>query len=187
MKRSFSMTTVQTRPFPLRWPLALLAGALVVALAAQVSIPLSFSVVPMTLQGPAVLLVGGLLGSAAGTGARALYRLLGVFGVPVFAGGAGGPGHLGGPTAGYLLAFPVAALVVGRVAERGRLGRSLAGALLGMATIHIGGWSWLAVLTGSPAQAFAMGTAPFVVQDLLKTLLAGLVLWRAHHALRLRA
>ncbi len=187
MNQPVPMTTVQTRPFPLRWPLALAGGALFVALAARVSIPLPFTVVPMTLQGPAVLLVGGLLGSAAGTGALVLYLVLGLFGAPVFAGGAAGPAHLVGPTAGYLLAFPVAALAVGRVAERGRLGRSLAGALFGMAIIHIGGWSWLAIVTGDPARAFAAGTAPFVLQDLLKSILAGLVLWRAHHALRLRA
>ena len=80
-----------------------------------------------------------------------------------------------------------AAVVVGRLAERGRLFRSLLAAALGMLAIHLGGWAQLAVLTGSPDRALALGTLPFLAQDLLKVALAGLVLWRGHHALRLRA
>ena len=90
------------------------------------------------------------------------------------------------------LAWPVtlaagAAVVVGRLAERGRLVRSVLGAALGMMVIHLGGWAQLAVLTGNPVQALQVGTLPFIAQDLLKVALAGLVLWRGHHALRLRA
>ena len=88
-------------------------GALVVALSAQVAVPVPFSPVPMTLQPLAVLAVGGLLGAAGGVGALVLYIILGALGLPVFAGGGSGLLHLIGPTGGYLLAFPVAAGITG--------------------------------------------------------------------------
>ena len=87
-------------------------GALVVALAAQVAVPVPFSPVPMTLQPLAVLAVGGLLGASEGLLALVTYLALGALGLPVFAGGSGGAIHLVGPTGGYLLAFPVAAALV---------------------------------------------------------------------------
>ena len=94
----------------LRRAIAVGLGAMVVALSAQVAIPVPFSPVPMTLQPLAVLAVGGLLGGAGGLLALVLYLVLGVVGLPVFAPG-GLPGFLRliGPTGGYLLAFPVAA------------------------------------------------------------------------------
>jgi len=173
---------------PLAWPLTLVAAAAIVALAAQVAVKLPFSPVPFTLQGLAVLLVGGLFGSAVGAGALVLYLTLGAFRVPVFAPiGPAGMARLFGPTGGYLLAFPVAAALVGRMAERGRFTRCFLASLTGMGLIYLGGWAQLAILTGSALKAVAVGIVPFVVQDLLKVVLATVILWRGHHALRLRA
>jgi biotin transport system substrate-specific component len=169
---------------PFAWPLAVVGGAAAVALAAQVALPVPFSPVPMTLQGLAVILVGGLMGSAAGAGALVLYLLAGALGAPVFAMGSSGLDKLLGLTGGYLLAFPVAALIAGQVARRGNLVRCLLGALAGMMIIHLGGWAQLTLLTGDAAQSAALGVRPFVAQDLVKVLLAGLVLWRGHRALR---
>ncbi len=173
---------------PLAWPLALVAGAAIVALAAQVAIPVPPSPVPITLQGLAVLLVGGLFGSALGAGALVLYLVVGAFGAPIFAPiGAPGLARIFGPTGGYLLAFPVAAAIAGRYAARGRFVRCLIGAAAGMLVIYLGGWAQLTVLTGESARAFSVGVAPFVLQDLLKVLLAAVVMWRGHHAFRLGA
>ena len=159
-----------------------------VALAAQVAIPLPFSPVPITLQGLAVLLVGGLFGSALGAGALVLYLVVGAFGAPIFAPiGPSGLARIFGPTGGYLLAFPIAAAIAGRYAARGRFVRCLIGAVAGMVAIYLGGWAQLTVLTGGAARAFSMGVAPFVLQDLLKVLLVAVVLWRGHHAFRLGA
>ena len=94
-------------------------GALVVAAAAQVALPVPLSPVPMTLQPLAVLVVGALLGAAGGGAALVLYLALGLLGLPVFAGGSSGVLHLLGPTGGYLLAFPVAAGLTGALARRG--------------------------------------------------------------------
>ena len=107
---------VATRPTRvLRRTVAAGLGALIVALSAQVLVPVPFSPVPMTLQPLAVLAVGGLLGPVGGVSALILYIALGALGLPVFAGGGSGLLHLMGPTGGYLLAFPVAAGVTGEV------------------------------------------------------------------------
>jgi biotin transport system substrate-specific component len=153
--------------------LGIALGALLVAAAAQVAVPVPFSPVPMTLQPLAVLVVGGLLGAAGGLAALVTYLVLGSIGLPVFAGGASGAWHLIGPTGGYLLAFPVAAGVVGALAGRsaGAL-RVLLACALGMVVIHVGGVAQLALLGGDPALAFRVGFVPFFTGDLLKVGLA---------------
>lgn len=165
------------------WPLSLILGALIVALSAQVALPVPFSPVPMTLQGLAVIVVGGIFGAAAGAGALVLYLVAGVLGAPVFAMGSSGLIRLLGPTGGYLLAFPVAAFVAGLVGERGNLLRSFFAALLAMFVIHLGGWAWLALGLGGDTAA-TMGVTPFLVPDSVKVVLAALILWRAQHAFR---
>src|SRR5258705_9965837 len=93
----------------------LVGGAVLVAGAAQVSIPLPGTPVPMTLQPMAVLLVGGLLGARLGALSMILYLAMGAAGLPVFTPTVPllGFARLIGPTGGYLLAYPVAAWVVG--------------------------------------------------------------------------
>lgn len=157
--------------------LAIAAGALVVALSAQVVVPVPMSPVPMTLQPLAVLAVGGLLGGAAGAAALCLYLALGVLGLPVFAGGAGGLARLLGPTGGYLIAFPVAAAVTGYLVGRvPTVGRALLACALGMVVIHAGGVAQLALLGGDPALAFRVGFVPFLTGDLIKIGLAAAVI-----------
>ena len=163
--------------------IAVVVGAAVVALAAQVAVPLPFTVVPLTLQPLAVLVVGGLLGAAGGAAALTLYLAAGAAGLPVFAGGAAGALHLIGPTGGYLLAFPVAAAVTGWLSRRadGRTGGPAVGlvllaSVLGMVVIHVGGVAQLALLAGDTAAAFRMGFVPFFGNDLVKVGLAALLI-----------
>ncbi len=187
------MTSIRTIPESAARPSAALRAvriglaALVVAASAQVIVPLPFTPVPFTLQPLAVLAVGGLLGAADGAGALVLYLLLGLMGLPVFAGGGAGMARLIGPTGGYLLAFPVAAAVTGAIARAGRapLWRILAACVAGMILIHAGGVAQLALLGGDPAQAFRFGFVPFFTGDLIKIGLAALVIVVA--APRLRA
>src|SRR2546428_7949724 len=104
-----------------RRALAALLGVAVVAIAAQIAIPLPGTPVPMTLQPLAVLLVGGMLGPRLGAGALLSYLALGAAGLPVFTPFAvPGVGRLFGPTGGYLLAYPIAAHPVGRLLGDGR-------------------------------------------------------------------
>jgi biotin transport system substrate-specific component len=152
-------------------------GALLVSAAAQVAVPVPFSPVPMTLQPLAVLVVGGLLGATSGLAALVTYLALGSMGLPVFAGGAAGAWHLIGPTGGYLLAFPVAAGVVGALTGRSAgVLRVLLACALGMVVIHVGGVAQLALLGGDPALALRIGFVPFLTGDLLKVGLAAAVI-----------
>ena len=153
-------------------------GALLVALAAQFVVPVPLSPVPMTLQPLAVLVVGGLLGAAAGVSALILYIALGAVNLPVFAGGGAGFLHLIGPTGGYLLAFPVAAGLTGAMVGHAphSVPRVLLACVVGMFVIHLGGVAQLALLGGDPAAAFRMGLLPFLTGDLLKVGLAAAVI-----------
>jgi biotin transport system substrate-specific component len=93
--------------------------SILTAISAQVSIPIK--PVPFTLQTMIVLLAGAFLGSKNGAYSQVLYILLGIIGLPVFAhtaDGTMGIARLIGPTGGYLLAFPLAAFVIGYLTER---------------------------------------------------------------------
>ncbi len=151
--------------------------SLFTALCAQVSIPLWFTPVPITLQTLAVLLTGAALGSKRGALAMVLYVGLGSAHLPVFAGGASGFPIF---TGGYLIGFIVAAFVVGWLCERG-LDRSLLTSALAMLPgsllIYLIGATWLGfALHASASVAIAEGVLPFVVGDLLKLAVATLLL-----------
>ena len=167
---------------------AVVLGAALVALAAQVAIPFPGTPVPMTLQPLAVLLVGGLLGPGLGASALALYLALGAAGLPVFTPyGLPGIARLMGPTGGYLLAYPVAAFAVGKLAGAAPgWGRLTLAVLAGLALIHLGGLAQLVILTGNAEQAARLGTLPFAVGDLLKLGLAILILKPTVSPLRAR-
>ena len=167
----------ETRLRAARRPIQIAIGTLAVALAAQVSVPVPLSPVPMTLQPLAVLAVGGLLGAQGGVASLVLYLALGIAGLPVFAGGSGGLIHVLGPTGGYLLAFPLAAGVVGALAgpTAGVL-RVLLACAVGMVVIHAGGTAQLAILGGDPGFALRAGFVPFLTGDLLKVGIAAAVI-----------
>jgi biotin transport system substrate-specific component len=168
---------------PLDWmkSVALVVGfSLLVALSAQVVVPLPWTPVPVTGQTFAVLLTGALLGSRLGALAMLAYLAEGAAGLPFFRGGAGGAHYLFlSPTAGYLLAFPAAAFVTGLLAERGwdrRFARAAAAMWLGSLVILASGWAWLALFYTTPSAAFGAGVAPFLVGDVVKIALAAAAL-----------
>ena len=173
---TLSRAVPATRDQLFRRAIAVALGALVVALAAQVEIPLGFSPVPVTLQGLAVALVGLVLGPRLGAAALVSYLVMGVAGLPVFSGASFGVLKILGPTGGYLLAFPVGAWLAGYIATHATHQpaalRYLVGSIAGIAMIHLGGWSWLAIATHNARAAFALGVAPFMVIDLAKAVIA---------------
>lgn len=173
-----------------RRTLAVLLGAAVVALAAQVAVPLPGTPVPLTLQPLAVLMVGALLGPGLGAASLVTYLAMGAAGLPVFTPSPllpQGIARLLGPTGGYLLAYPIAAYGVGRLAGDGTRALRLAlAALAGLALIHLGGLAQLVILTGSAQQAARLGTLPFLLGDLLKVALAVLILKPTVNPLRAR-
>jgi biotin transport system substrate-specific component len=144
----------------------------------------------------AVVLVGAVLGARLGALSQVSYVVLGALGVAVFAPSptlAPGLARLVGPTGGYLLAYPLAAAVVGWLSERGwdrRYVTSLAAMLAGLAIIYLGGVSWLAVgILHSWSAALAGGLVPFAALDVAKAVVAAAMLpaiWRGLGAARVR-
>lgn len=189
------MSTAVTLPRPvladlvarsrIRGAALVLAGALLTAAAAQVAVPLPFSPVPITGQTFAVLLTAAALGPLRGLLAQGLYLLLGLVGLPFYAGGESGWQTATGATGGYLLGFLVASLVVGALARRGldrRPHSTLLAFAAGTLVIYALGVPWLAVVADlSLSQALALGLVPFLVGDAVKALLAAGLLpgvWR---------
>jgi biotin transport system substrate-specific component len=165
---------------------AVLFVSVLTATAAQVSVPLPFTPVPLTLQPMVVLIGGAVLGPRLGMVSQVLYLLAGLAGLPVFAASATlpqGPLRLLGPTGGYLMSYPFAAFVTGWLAERGFDRRYLTSVLAmaaGLAVIFTFGVSWLAWLarpvpSGLPA-ALASGLYPFIPIDLIKISIAAAIL-----------
>ena len=169
--------------------------AVLTAAAAQVSVPLPFTEVPFTFQ-PMVVLLGGLaLGARLGFASQVLYLAAGIAGLPVFAASPvlpPGALRLLGPTGGYLMAYPIAAFVVGYLAERGfdrRYLTSVLAMLAGLVIVYACGVTWLGLFARGSAQAAPIGlqaavvagVVPFVLADLVKLLAAAGVLpgvWR---------
>jgi biotin transport system substrate-specific component len=163
--------------------------------AAQISVPLPFTSVPFTFQ-PMIVLLGGLaLGSRLGATSQVLYLAAGIAGLPVFAASATlppGPLRLLGPTGGYLMAYPIAAFLVGYLAERGldrRYLTSVIAMLIGLEVIYMCGALWLGLFARTAAGTAAIGiqaaimagVVPFVLADVMKLLLAAAIvpgLWR---------
>ncbi len=158
--------------------LLVIGASAIIAIAAQIAIPIPFTPVPLTMQPLAVVMVGIVLGARRGAAAATLYLLEGISGLPVFAQGHGGALWLLGPTAGYLYSYPLAAFVAGWFSQRGwgsSILRALAGMLIAMAIIYAGGWSWLAILSG-PRAACTMGIVPFVIADIVKVAIGAALL-----------
>jgi len=158
--------------------LLVLGGSFLIALSAQIAIPLPFSPVPITGQTFAVLVVGMLLGCWRGTAAVLAYLAEGFLGLPVFAGGVAGIAKIAGPTGGYLVSFLPAAYLAGYLAEKGwdrKISTTFLAMILGNVIIFGFGALWLARFVGFD-QALSMGVLPFLAGDVVKIGLATFVL-----------
>ena len=150
------------------------AFVLFTAVGAQLAVRLPWTPVPVTMQTLFVVLAGVVLGPRDGFRAMTAYLCLGAVGAPVFAGFAFGPAAFVGPTGGYLVAFPAAALLSGAVA-RARPGRGgvFIAALAGSAAILAGGTLHLGLWAGRvSASVVALAVTPFIAGELLKGVLA---------------
>ena len=188
MAQTLLAASMQDRPRS-RAALAILGGALLIALGAQVSVPMI--PVPMTLQTLAVVLVGLTAGSRLGAGAVLAYLAQGAAGLPVFAGGTFGLAPLMGPTAGFLWGFVALAYLAGLAAERG-LARGFLGTLVSVLAVsvllYVPGVLWLTAVTPLDLSgAVARGMVPFLMGDAVKAVIAALVVTGAWAALGRRA
>ncbi|WP_432484266.1 biotin transporter BioY [Kineococcus esterisolvens] len=170
--------------------LALVAvfAALVAALALTPALPVGPLGVPITLQTLGLMLCGTVLGPWRGALAALVYLVLGLAGLPVFAGGAAGLAVLAGPSAGFLLAYPAGALVTGALARAGArrrapLAGAVAGCLLGgIAVVHAGGVPGMALAGGLEPGEAAVASLRYVPGDLVKAVVAVVVATAVHRA-----
>ncbi|MFD9262725.1 biotin transporter BioY [Streptomyces sp. NPDC059538] len=148
-------------------------GAALTGLAAQISVQVDGLAAPITGQTFAALLVGTALGARRGFLSLAVYALVGMAGVPWFAGGGSGAG---GATFGYVLGMLLAATVVGALARRGgdrSVLRTAGSMAVGSAVVYAVGVPYLMAVTGaSLTTALATGMVPFLIGDALKAALA---------------
>jgi biotin transport system substrate-specific component len=167
---------------PLREAALVVGAAGFVGLCAQISIPLPWTPVPLTLQTFGVLLSGAILGARRGVAAMSLYALAGLMGVPWFS-----PPHRTHPGAlwGYIVGFILAAGLAGAWAERGQDRRPLAALgtfFVADLSIYAVGLPWLALgLHLSARQTYTLGMEPFLGGDALKAIVAAGLLpgaWR---------
>lgn len=146
--------------------------------------------VPITLQTFGVMLAGAVLGARRGFLAVLLYLAVGAIGLPVFSGGSAGLAPFAGPTVGYLVAFPLAALSTGFIVERlprRKIATSIplifvAGFASSLVFIHplgILGLAWRADMSIGDAFLFDL---TFIPGDILKNLLMALVATAVHRA-----
>ena len=159
------------------------AGAALTAVAAQISIPAS--PVPFTFQTLVVLLVGASLGSVRGALSMALYAILGVVGLPVFAPLKDGSHAVGiqavlGATFGFVIGFIAAAYVVGLLAERNwssHVVKMFVSYAVGSLVIYAFGIPVLAAVATGGNLAIAAGImTPFLIWDAVKAIAAAALL-----------
>lgn len=161
--------------------IALVIGAAaLITLSAKIQVP--FWPVPMTLHTLAVLLISVVLGPRLGFAAMSAYLMAGLAGLPVFSGSPErgiGLAYMVGPTGGYLLGYLIASWLTGWLAQGRGLALTGAAMLAGLAMVYAVGMIWL--LNFVPAgKVVAAGFAPFILGDLVKIILALVVVagWR---------
>lgn len=169
--------------FALRLVLAV-GFAFLTGLAARIEVPMA--PVPMTMQTFAVLLAGCVLGPVWGGVAILGYLALAAAGLPLLSDGASGLAPFSGATAGYLFAFPIAAVLAGLAGQRDWFSRPVrgVGALAALHLLILGlGTAWLATKIGV-AEALAAGFTPFLIGAVVKSALvwAAWRVWPRHFA-----
>jgi len=157
----------------LRAGFLIVLGTALLTLSAKINLALPY--VPMTLQTLVVLMIGAAYGWRLGGVTVFAYLAEGAIGLPVFAGPVGGLAPFVGPTAGYLLAFPAAAMVTGALSARG-WDRSIAMLFVAMGAGHLlilgCGYLWLALgLHLGFDKAWQVGIAPFIAASIIKNAL----------------
>ena len=157
----------------------IILGSFLIAVLAQISIPLPFTPIPITGQTIGVVLVGGLLGARRGAMAVLAYLMEGAVGLPVFAQMKAGAHVLVGPTAGYLWGFVFAAFLIGYLAEKRwtvKPTSSFFSCFAATTLILVLGTLYLAAFSVGFNEALIMGFYPFLVGDVVKSAIcAGLI------------
>lgn len=150
--------------------------AAILAVCAQIVIPLPFTQVQFSMCLLAVFLIGGILDIKYGCISVLVYLLLGVCGMPVFGKFMGGVGALLGPTGGYMVAYPLMVIAIGlgmKLFKKGGFLAYFVSMLFSLLICYLFGTVWLAVSAKmSFGAALTAGVIPFIPFDIIKAALA---------------
>lgn len=148
--------------------------AAILCVMSQITIPIQ--PVPFSFALLAIFLIGALLSPRYAFLAVITYLLLGAFGAPVFAGYKGGLANLTGPTGGYLMAYPLMALVTALFRQLGKKHRIISlsiGMVISLFLCYLLGTVWFTILTGKTFYvALTYCVFPFMLFDIIKIVLA---------------
>lgn len=164
--------------------------AVIIAICSWISIP---APVPFTMQTFGVFVTIGVLGGKKGSLSVLIYLLMGVIGIPVFAGFGGGIGHILGPTGGYILGFLFSALIMWGLEKLWGIKIPLLALsmVVGLLVCYLFGTVWYITVYTSKTGAIGVMTAlsrcvfPYIIPDLLKIALALSLCKRLRNALKL--
>lgn len=135
--------------------------------------------VPITAQSLGIMLCGTVMGARRGALAVLVFLGLTLAGLPLLSGGRGGLGLLAGPSVGYLIGFPIAALVTGLLVERIRApilpAATIAAFFGGFVVLNIFGIIGMSVMLEKSLNEAAALALPFAIGDTIKSVLAGLI------------
>lgn len=166
--------------------------AAIIAVCSWISFPVMG--VPLTLQTMGVFLALRLLGGKRGTAAIALYILLGLIGVPVFASFNAGPGYLVGPTGGYIIGFLAMGGIYWALESALKYRWLKDAALYGCLMVcYILGTAWFIYAMGAKGRPFTVGKAlsacvlPFLIPDAVKLVVSELIVNRVERVINIKA
>ena len=134
--------------------------------------------VPISLQIIAVCLCSYVLGARKGAMAVLIYVLLGLIGLPVFAGASGGASVLFGPTGGYIIGFIFMAFISGLFIEKAGIKKiylQVIGLILGLLVCYLFGTVWFTVVNTKGinfTQALGYCVYPFIPFDVAKRVIS---------------
>jgi len=155
-------------------------------------ISLNIGSVPFTLQTLAIFAILMIIGGKRGIGAIVVYLLLGLIGIPVFAGFKGGADSLIGATGGFLVGFiavgllywVIADIILARWTRKNNITSTimkLAVCVICLAVLYAFGTVWFVnVYVGdsgkmSYAATLSICVTPFIIPDLAKIAVASVV------------
>lgn len=164
-----------------------LFAAIIGVLAFFPPIALPMIPVPITAQTLGVMLAGGILGARRAGLSLLLFIVLVAIGAPLMAGGRGGLGTLIGPGGGYVMAWPIAAFVIGYLTERSlnhlKVWKLMIFNMIGgILVIYACGVTYLAIISNLPWGVTALSSLVFLPGDLVKVVIASIVTVKINQA-----
>lgn len=147
--------------------------AALMAIFSQISIPLPFTAVPVTLQIFGLVVIAVIVGTKIGTLSLIVFVILGTIGLPVFANFSGGLGVIVGPTGGYIIGFIIMAFLIGYASSNGNKILLFVASYIGVTIDLLLGTLYLKIVTKLTIQgALIAGFYPFIIKDFITVALA---------------